>query len=222
MPKIVVEEQKEFALLPPDSLVHLKVDELEVRDVNGARGPWQKLEFKFKVLGVQAIGDGSSPDDGIYVLIKEVKVEFADIIREKHVTIEANNLCCPTLIIFQFRQLLLNLISNAIKFSKPDVPPHITISSSMISSNELNNQKLQPDKSYYLIVVRDNGIGFDARFSERIFEVFQKFHNKELYGGSGMGLAVVKKIVENHNGIITATSELNKGATFNIYIPASQ
>ena len=75
-------------------------------------------------------------------------------------------------------------------------------------------------KKYCHITVKDNGIGFEPRFSERIFEVFQKLHGKDVYAGTGIGLAIVKKIVENHNGIITATSQLNEGAQFDIYIPA--
>jgi two-component system CheB/CheR fusion protein len=67
----------------------------------------------------------------------------------------------------------------------------------------------------------DNGIGFEPHFSERIFGVFQKLHGKDVYEGTGIGLAIEKKIVENHNGIIIATSELNKGARFDIYIPAA-
>ena len=67
----------------------------------------------------------------------------------------------------------------------------------------------------------DNGIGFENEFSSKIFEVFQKLHSKDEYTGSGIGLAIVKKIVDNHRGVINATSELNKGATFNIYIPVS-
>jgi light-regulated signal transduction histidine kinase (bacteriophytochrome) len=85
----------------------------------------------------------------------------------------------------------------------------------------LNIDKLQPEKQYCHIVVKDNGIGFNPEYSERIFDVFQKLHSKEEYIGTGIGLAIVKKIIDNHNGIITATGELMKGATFNIYIPAS-
>ncbi|MBK5283827.1 MAG: two-component sensor histidine kinase, partial [Bacteroidia bacterium] len=65
----------------------------------------------------------------------------------------------------------------------------------------------------------DNGIGFEKEYSEKIFEVFQKLHSKDEYAGTGIGLAIVKKIVDNHHGIITATSALNKGTTFDIYIP---
>jgi len=102
------------------------------------------------------------------------------------------------------------------------------IKSSIVKGSKLNNalpagrqEKLSPEKNYCHIIVKDNGIGFEPHFSEHIFGVFQKLHNKEVYGGTGIGLAIVKKIVENHNGIITATSELNKGATFDIYIPAN-
>ena len=155
------------------------------------------------------------------IIIEEVKTELRDTIQEKHATIETNELCPAHVITFQFRQLMYNLISNALKFSQPDIPSHIIINSSIVKGSKLNNGKLSPEKSYCHITIKDNGIGFEPKFSERIFEVFQKLHGKDVYAGTGIGLAIVKKIVENHNGIITATSELNKGATFDIYIPTA-
>jgi signal transduction histidine kinase len=155
------------------------------------------------------------------IIVEEVRTELKDTIQEKHATIEATELCSANIIIFQFRQLMNNLISNALKFSNPDIPSHITIKSRIEKGINLNIEKLSPEKNYCHITVKDNGIGFEPHFSERIFEVFQKLHNKDLYGGTGIGLAIVKKIVENHNGIIIATSELNKGAQFDIYIPAA-
>ncbi|MEO6540691.1 MAG: ATP-binding protein, partial [Ferruginibacter sp.] len=136
------------------------------------------------------------------------------------------------IIAFQFRQLMLNLVSNALKFSRPGVPLHIFISSNMVKESEipaghLANGKEKiireafiPEKNYCHICVSDNGIGFEPQFSELIFGVFQKLHSKEVYPGTGIGLAIVKKIVENHRGHIKATGELNKGATFDIYIPS--
>ncbi len=153
------------------------------------------------------------------VIIEEVKAELKDTIQEKHATIEATELGTYNIIAFQFRQLLYNLISNALKFSKPELPSHIIIKSCIVKGDKLISEKLSSEKNYCHITVKDNGIGFESYFSERIFEVFQKLHGKEVYGGTGIGLAIVKKIVENHNGIIIATSELNKGATFDIYFP---
>ncbi len=154
------------------------------------------------------------------IIIEEVKTELKDTIQEKHATIEATEICPVNIIAFQFRQLMYNLISNALKFSNPGISPHIIITSSIIKGSKLNNEKLSPEKNYCHITIKDNGIGFEPHFRERIFEVFQKLHGKEVYAGTGIGLAIVKKIVENHNGIISATSELNKGAQFDIYIPA--
>ena len=152
-------------------------------------------------------------------IIEEVKTELKDTIQEKHATIEVTELCSVNIIAFQFRQLMYNLISNALKFSNPGIPAHIIIKSRIIKGNELNNKKFSPEKNYCHITVKDNGIGFEPHFNERIFGVFQKLHSKEEYGGTGIGLAIVKKIVENHNGIIIATGELKKGATFDIYFP---
>ncbi|HTA61182.1 MAG TPA: ATP-binding protein [Bacteroidia bacterium] len=155
------------------------------------------------------------------LIIEEVKTELKDTIQEKHAIIEIAEQCSANIIAFQFRQLMYNLISNALKFSQPNVPSHIIIRSRIEKGSTLNNKKLSPDKNYCHITVKDNGIGFEPHFSERIFEVFQKLHSKEVYSGTGIGLAIVKKIVENHNGIIIATGELNKGATFDIYFPSN-
>jgi len=154
-------------------------------------------------------------------IIDDVKDELKDTIKDKNATIEAVELCSANIIPFQFRQLIYNLISNALKFSRANVPSLITIKSIIVKGSKLNVEKLSPEKNYCHITVKDNGIGFEPHFSEHIFGVFQKLHSKDVYAGTGIGLAIVKKIVENHNGIITATSELNKGATFDIYIPAN-
>ena len=164
------------------------------------------------------------------IIIEEVKTELKDTIQEKHAIIEVIELCPANIIPFQFGQLMHNLISNALKFSNPDIPPRIIIKSRIVKgsksinarlNDKVGQEKLSPEKKYCHITVKDNGIGFEPHFRERIFEVFQKLHNKEVYEGTGIGLAIVKKIVENHNGIIIATSELKKGAKFDIYIPAN-
>ncbi|POY36585.1 chemotaxis protein CheR [Solitalea longa] len=148
-------------------------------------------------------------------IIAEVKYEFKDFIEEKHATIEVGELCELTIIPFQFVQLFQNLISNALKFSAPGIPPHVIIKSEMIKAA---HSPLAQKNACHLTII-DNGIGFEQHFSEQIFQVFQKLHGKDEYEGTGIGLAIVKKIVENHSGLITASSELGKGAKFDIYIP---
>ena len=155
------------------------------------------------------------------LIVEEIKTELKDTIEEKHAIIEITRLCPANIIAFQFRQLMYNLISNALKFSKPDEPSLIKINSRIVKGSDLHLGKLSPEKNYCHITVKDNGIGFEPHFSERIFEVFQKLHGKDIYGGTGIGLAIVKKIVENHKGFIIATSEINKGAQFDIYIPST-
>jgi len=155
------------------------------------------------------------------IIIEEISSDLKDTIQDKNATIEATEVGYANIIAFQFRQLMYNLISNALKFSKTGSPSHIVIKSRIVNGGEINNKKLSVDKEYCHITVKDNGIGFEPHFSDRIFEVFQKLHSKEIYSGTGIGLAIVKKIVENHNGIIVATSELDKGATFDMYFPAN-
>ena len=154
------------------------------------------------------------------IIINEVKEELREELYAKHATIEATKLCDVNIIPFQFRQLMHNLIGNALKFSVPNTPPHIIIKCEIANGINFNNEKLKPQNKYCHITVSDNGIGFEQQYSDKIFEVFQRLHEKNKYIGTGIGLSIVKKIVENHEGIITANSELNKGATFNIYIPA--
>ena len=124
-----------------------------------------------------------------------------------------------TILPFQFSQLLHNLLGNSIKFSKPGVPPVIKIKSEIIDGSKIANLTLQQDKKFCHIRISDNGIGFEPKYNSKIFELFQRLHGRDEYSGTGIGLAIVKRIVENHEGIITADGEPGKGATFDIYIP---
>ncbi|QMW00691.1 sensor histidine kinase [Spirosoma foliorum] len=121
----------------------------------------------------------------------------------------------------QLVQLFQNLLSNAIKFINPGTIPHIRIESRRVGSSELPSTfiPLSPDLEYCLIEVTDNGIGFDPHQAERIFGTFQRLHGPDKYPGTGIGLAIAKKIVENHRGYIMAQSQAGKGATFSVYLP---
>lgn len=166
------------------------------------------------------ITDRTFENTDLVDIINEVKREIKESIAEKKAIIETGAMCRMNIIPFQFRQLLFNLVGNALKFSKPEIPPHITIQCEIAQGSTTGIESLSPEKTYCHISVADNGIGFDPQYKERIFEVFQRLHGKAEYSGTGIGLAIVKKIVENHNGVITATSEPDHGARFDIYIPA--
>jgi len=152
-------------------------------------------------------------------IIETVMADLKESIENKHVSIEIQCMCKVKVIVFQFRQLIHNLLGNSIKFAKPGIAPNIVINSCIEKGKQLRDEHLNPEKKYCHITIKDNGIGFDPEYNKRIFEVFQKLHSKEMFKGTGIGLAIVKKIVDNHNGVITATSNLGEGATFNIYLP---
>lgn len=152
-------------------------------------------------------------------IAEEVISDFSDRIEEKKATVHYDFLGEATLIQFQFRQLLHNLIGNALKFSRKGVPPVVELTLSKIKGNKINQTVEFPDKMYHHFKISDNGIGFDNIYKDRIFEVFQRLNTESEFSGTGIGLAIVKKIVENHKGIIMVSSEKDKGSVFDIYIP---
>lgn len=155
-------------------------------------------------------------------IMDEVIDDLKEDLKEKQATIEVIGLPIVNVIPYQFRQLLHNLIGNSLKFSKEGISPQISIKSEIISGSKIHHYKLDPEKEYCHISISDNGIGFESEYSEKIFELFQRLHSKNQYIGTGIGLAIVKRIVENHQGIITAKGIPNQGATFELFIPISQ
>ena len=159
-------------------------------------------------------------------ILDEVRSDFEEELLEKKAVIESTILCKVSIIRFQFYQLLHNLISNSLKFSNTQTTLHIVIRSRTIQGRKLYNEnptlpagRLSPKTDYCHLTYIDNGIGFEPEYNERIFEMFQRLHNQDEYTGTGIGLAICKRIVENHHGIITASGTLNEGARFDIYIP---
>ena len=155
-------------------------------------------------------------------IIEDVKSELSDTIAEKKAVFTINELIPVKIVNFQFRQLICNLISNSLKFSIPDIELQITIQSAILKNSEFRMLNLPNSPQicdYWNLTFKDNGIGFEAHHNQNIFIIFQKLHHVEEYSGTGIGLAIVKKIVDNHNGIIVADGNLKKGVIFNIYIP---
>ena len=123
----------------------------------------------------------------------------------------------------QMHQLFQNLISNSLKFVKQNEKPIIRIEASLVSKEEMELTTFNfGNNKYHKIVVSDNGIGFDAEYSEKIFLIFQRLHGRSEFEGTGLGLAITKKIIDNHQGFIVAESEVNKGSKFTVYLPNNE
>ncbi len=154
-------------------------------------------------------------------IIQQVMSDLELKMEETATVIHCGNLPQIDAVPSQMKQLFANLISNAIKFHKQGVSPVITIQEEPLSSEEKQSYNLSK-KQYYKIVVADNGIGFEQEYASRIFQVFQRLHGKSEYPGSGIGLAICKKILEFHHGIIYAENVEGIGARFAIIIPENQ
>ncbi len=150
-------------------------------------------------------------------VLENVKTDFELLIAEKNATITSDELPCIKGIPLQLNQLFSNLINNSLKFSLKE--PVITISCTTVAADKILIEGIKPYAEYFKLKFKDNGIGFEPQNAERIFSIFQRLHAKEEYSGTGIGLAVCKKIVENHEGFIDADSEPEQGAEFTIYLP---
>lgn len=154
-------------------------------------------------------------------IIENVKGDFELLLAEKNATLEVEGRM-PVVDAepLQMNQLFYNLVSNALKFSKPDIPPVIRIASALEQDGS-SKQGGAEAQWYHHITVSDNGIGFEKDYAEQIFEIFRRLHSTQTYSGSGIGLAVCKKIVLNHNGKIYADSDGESGTTIHVLLPAA-
>lgn len=164
------------------------------------------IENSFEKVALQEIMDEA---------LKEVVNE------EQNLKINIDPLPTATVIPFQIKQLFINLISNSLKFTDNEKPVNITIKNITADESDLKNfPNLQP-QDLIKISIEDDGIGFDNKFAEEIFNSFTRLHNKNLFSGSGLGLAICKKVMDNHNGIINAYGRPNAGATFVFVFPVT-
>jgi light-regulated signal transduction histidine kinase (bacteriophytochrome) len=154
-------------------------------------------------------------------VIKDALADLELTIKEKQATIQVSPLPDIEAIPAQMRQLFQNLLSNALKFSKATIPPEIKIHSEPVDDLLLNATPVKNGR-YARIEVSDNGIGLDESYIDKIFVIFQRLHGRTQYEGTGIGLAIVKKIVEKHNGLIGVKSKEGEGATFTIVLPLKQ
>jgi signal transduction histidine kinase/CHASE3 domain sensor protein len=140
-------------------------------------------------------------------------------IEEKNAKIEVTYLPEINGIGFQMEQLFVNLISNSLKYNRENIPPKITIKSEKISGKQTYNDITISNNEYHKIVVSDNGIGFKQEYADKIFLLFKRLETDPKYTGTGIGLAICKKIIENHNGFIKVKSKIDEGTEFSIFFP---
>jgi PAS domain S-box-containing protein len=175
---------------------------LEFSRVTRSTQPFQEVDLSFIVQQVRA---------DVELVMDETSTQ---ILTMPLPTVEAS--------ISQMKQLFSNIILNAIKFRKQNLPPVITIDTAEVTKLDKKKYKLFPDLTYYKIQITDNGIGFENEYATRIFQIFQRLHGKSEYPGSGIGLAICKKIMEHHHGVIFAESVPEQGARFTFIIPEKQ
>jgi signal transduction histidine kinase len=165
----------------------------------------------------------SEPEEFVVVNVKEelarVRKMLAGEIGESSAVIRCETASNFKAASRQLTLLLQSLIGNGIKFRTPSVLPEIILTEKWLEGKDIKEGKANPDTLYYCLEVSDNGIGFKHEYKDRIFQLFQRLHTAAEYKGNGLGLALCKKIMENHGGFITAESEPGQGARFSCYFP---
>lgn len=154
------------------------------------------------------------------VIVNEILQDLELAIQEKNAEIKVDKLPIIDAVPGQMRQLFQNIISNALKFTREDVTPVITIGQTTVSETGADGN-VKPGE-YCRVTIADNGVGFDQQYADKIFTIFQRLHTKTEFEGTGIGLAICKKIVEKHKGYISATSKIDHGTRFTILLPIKQ
>jgi PAS domain S-box-containing protein len=156
-------------------------------------------------------------------VLKNVLTDFELLISQKGAIIKAGELPTLEVIPLQMNQLFYNLLGNALKFTKRNTVPVITITANKLTREaKMEWPQLDPRQDYYEIMISDNGIGFNQAYADKIFTIFQRLNEKSIYGGYGIGLALCRKIVINHGGVIYANGQSGNGASFHFILPCSQ
>jgi len=154
-------------------------------------------------------------------LVEDVKNSLLETIEENKATVVVSELPVVAVVPHQMSQVFSNILLNSIKYKRAGADPFITISTELVDTDSVSIPGVRKAQRFWQISVADNGIGFDPIFSERIFEVFQRLHSAHEYQGTGIGLAICRKIMQTHSGQITATGKPGEGSVFNLYLPVS-
>jgi PAS domain S-box-containing protein len=179
----------------------------------------QRLIDDMLVYSRTSVVNGTLEPVDLNCLAEEVQNSFQDALSSAAPVIRFEKLPVIAGIPFQLRQLFDNLVGNAIKYRHPERIPEIRISCEKAMNPLLRNYQANIPKTMYKITIKDNGIGFEQQYAEKIFEMFNRLHSRHNYPGTGIGLALCKRIMQNHKGIITAAGIPDGGATFCLYFP---
>jgi len=156
-------------------------------------------------------------------ILLSVLSDYELLVNQKNAIIKTDVLPAIEAIPLQINQLFFNLIGNALKFTKKDVQIKISINAEKLNNEKKNSfPQLQKHKEYLEIAIQDNGIGFNQEYASKIFTIFQRLNDRSMYGGYGIGLALCKKVVDSHSGIIYAEGKPKEGAKFIIILPYLQ
>lgn len=153
-------------------------------------------------------------------LVDKIMNDLELVIQESNATVSRGNLPVIDAVPLQLEQLLLNLVTNALKYVQPGVAPQVRIEAEFTETAFYPG--LVVGERYVRLTICDNGIGFDEKYLDRIFDIFQRLHSKTNYEGTGIGLAICKRVVTHHNGYITAQSREGVGTTFIVLLPEKQ
>jgi len=202
----------------PNNTLDEKSKEFLCRSVSATKRMTQLIEDLLTYSKTTANTDSFELVD-LNDVVEEVMLRHKDEIEENMVETVIEKLPLIMAIPFQMIQLFTNLISNAIKYKHAERNLSIQIKTQEIMGSQIHDSGAEPYRIYYKITVKDNGIGFNQNNAERIFNIFQRLHNSSSSEGSGIGLAICRRIVQNHHGYIKAIGVENQGASFEIYLP---
>ena len=192
------------------------LSQVSVKYFNTVRNAAGRMQNLIQALLTYSTSDAKGMDfkrTNLNSVVEDIKIDLEEKIHSANATIVCDNLPKLSVIPLQFHQLLQNLIANGIKYQKAELDPIITITAEKVVDEKDGTRKM------WKICVEDNGIGFDQQYDSKIFELFQRLHGKNEYEGTGIGLAICKKIVQNHKGYIKVISEVGKGSNFCIFVP---
>jgi PAS domain S-box-containing protein len=188
--------------------------------INSAKRMQHMINDLLKVSTIT--GNKAYEQYGLNKLFEEALQLLDHKIEECKAVVECDKLPEISVVPSQFRQLFQNLLSNSLKFARPGVPPHIRVTHTYLTQKDVGHLNITKARKYLQIKFEDNGIGFDNEYAAKIFAIFQRLHGKTAYEGTGIGLSVCEKVMENHAGLIYAKGVLNVGATFTIVLPVYQ